>query len=193
MRISLANAARLDYSFCREWTLLPTRCTMRRAPRDRPATGRFPRCAGLSRPRLELLEDRLYPGDTLLGIWALGLWPASLASTNDSAASQATQIDGRWQHRRSDLEGADSLGAIFLLPESERAGGGSVDAPLAAVSTLGTAGGASAPFSVDDEFARQFVLQRTGASPLPWSPTVLADLVAIAAGPDTPWFGISET
>src|SRR5260370_23550305 len=39
-------------------------------------------CSGSYRPRLEILEDRLYPGDTVLGFWAVSLWGRSLASSD---------------------------------------------------------------------------------------------------------------
>src|SRR5438132_6750041 len=98
---------------------------MRRARSDRPATPfhRLASYGGLSRPRLEVLEDRIYPGDTLLGICALGLWPPlNLASTSDSSASQWTPIEDKWQHGRRDVDGADSSRAIFLLRDSETEG-----------------------------------------------------------------------
>src|ERR1700687_4007634 len=77
----------------------------------RPAHGNAQLCSGVFRPRLEILEDRVYPGDTLLGMWALGLLGPGSASSNRAVASNRALIGGEWQHGESSLNDVDALSA----------------------------------------------------------------------------------
>src|SRR5207245_8161933 len=83
------------------------RLPSRRPLAMRPVPTRTQWCSGFFRPRLEALEDRVYPGDTLLGIWALGLWGSRLASQDGASASSRAQNDGEWLHGNSNLDSAD--------------------------------------------------------------------------------------
>src|SRR5438128_11550450 len=75
-------------------------------------------CSSFFRPRLELLEDRVYPGDTLLGIWALGLWGSAFASRDVASASYGAALGGEWRHGHSTLDPV-SVSAIALLGDSQ--------------------------------------------------------------------------
>jgi hypothetical protein len=68
------------------------------------------------RPRVELLEDRVYPGDTLLGLWALGFWGSRSASQTPASFRQDALIDQQGQHHNSGLYRVDTLSAVLLPP-----------------------------------------------------------------------------
>src|SRR6266849_2522748 len=72
------------------------------------------------RPRLEILEGRVYPGDTILGLWALALWAPSFASHDGTTGSYRAQSERQW-HRGllSSLDEAASFSAFALVQESE--------------------------------------------------------------------------
>src|SRR5260370_568402 len=110
--------------------------------------------SGFFLPRLEMLEDRIYPGDTLLGIWALGLWGSSFACQDGASASSRAPY-GEWQHGHTNLDGADAFSAILLLSDSHREGdrGGSVGDRAAVTAALETSAAADTPLFADDNLA----------------------------------------
>src|SRR5205814_9304773 len=76
--------------------------------------------ARMYRPRVEELEQRLPPGDTLLGLWAVGLWGLDLPFGDAPwLTSRADNRDGRYGLVGC-LEERGSLRATTLL-ETTRA------------------------------------------------------------------------
>src|SRR5947209_4060424 len=67
------------------------------------------------RPRLELLEDRVQPGDTLLGLSAVALWGLGSSSLNGSLALDSGAHDQGWHHGLFSgwAEGDSSCGEEF--------------------------------------------------------------------------------
>ncbi len=97
------------------------------------------------RPRLEILENRVYPGDTILGLWALGLWGPSFASHDGNTGSYRTPSDREWHHGLfSSLEVGGSFSALAPHQDSEGEGdrGGNAGARSAILPTFGTTSGA---------------------------------------------------
>ena len=74
--------------------------------------------AGCFRPRLEVLEDRLYPGDAVLGVWALTLWGQSLAASppNELAGARARRRMG--SRLECDRLRADALSPLSVLDDT---------------------------------------------------------------------------
>jgi hypothetical protein len=59
-----------------------------------PRTGR---CSGPWRPRLEILEDRVYPGDAILGLCAVALWGSSDLASDPASQIERREDDREWQ------------------------------------------------------------------------------------------------
>src|SRR5437660_7885267 len=73
-------------------------------------------CPRFFRPQLEIMEDRIYPGDTILGLCAAALWGQSHASWAARFDVQYTELASeRGLGHGSALDAADSLSGICVL------------------------------------------------------------------------------
>src|SRR5216683_4844987 len=157
----------------------------------RPERGQ-PRASVRSfRPRLEILESRVYPGDTILGLWALALWAPSFASPDGATGSYRAQSEREWQRGLlSPLDVAASFSAFALLQDSAGAldGGGSAGDRVA---TLGTTSRADSPLFIDDILAGRVAGHRLGIPALPGSQALSVNFIGTPAGPGAPWSGVS--
>jgi hypothetical protein len=137
---------------------------------------------GFFRPRLEVLEQRLYPGDVLLGAWALTLGGQHLNAFSPNELAGALRAgDGS---SRFDASGAagDALGPLSFLDEVPVAGERptSVGYRTATVSTFGSAGLFDGPLFAEATSAQSTIaLPISGAAPALWT--------AIPAGMGGAW------
>jgi hypothetical protein len=153
-------------------------------------------CPGFFRPRLEILEDRLYPGDTVLGFLALAVWGRGLASAAPPFDAQSANLARDWGPGLSSTVGAaDPLSAIFLPEDSPSKGqceltvGGSAATDRSPVS----ASVSDSPFLADDPLARQVAGHREGAQAFPMPERSPEGFFGTAAGLGAPWSGVSES
>src|SRR5216683_462372 len=153
-------------------------------------------CPRFFRPRLENLEDRLYPGDTVLGILALAAWGRGLASAASAFDAQSANLAGDWHAGLSSAVGAaDSLSAIFLLEDAPAKGerhpteGDSANTDRSSVSTSVL----DRPLFADDTLAWQVAAHRERAWAFPMSERAPGNIVGspVALGPS--WTGVSES
>jgi hypothetical protein len=128
--------------------------------------------ADFFRPRLEVLEQRLYPGDVLLGVWALTLGGQHLNSFSPNELSGALRAgDGS---SRFDASGAaaDALAPLSFLDDVAAAGQrpASVGDRTATASTFGSASVFDGPSFAEDSSAQSTIaLPISGAAPALWT------------------------
>src|SRR5438477_11792274 len=73
-------------------------------------------CPRFFRPQLEIMEDRIYPGDTILGLCAAALWGQSRASWDARFDAHYAERAGAWRLGAGPAsDTADSLSVISLL------------------------------------------------------------------------------
>jgi len=112
--------------------------------------------AGFFRPRLEILELRLYPGDTILGLGAVILWGQTPSSSSD-------EIPGATPEWGPALDGTraagDSLSLVSFVEDSPASGErrASAGESTATASTYGS-------YGVFDSFARSAAFLPTFAA-----------------------------
>ena len=144
------------------------------------------------RLRLERLEDRLYPGDTLLGLCALGLWGTCLAS---DAVSSAAENGAGW-HRGlgSSLDGVVSYTTFGVLEDGVGEGerGGTAGDDTLGGATFATTGAADNPAFAEDDLARQAIFQGIGVASVPGAQGQPVDLMGMLAGPGMLWPGVQQ-
>ena len=144
-------------------------------------------------PRLETLEDRIYPGDAVLGLWALALWGSSVGSFEGTSVRSNLDRNEQWHPGLfSSLDGPGSSAAILLLPASEgdASGGRSGGDRAARASNIGTTGGVDIAIFGDDSLARQVAVERLGSAVFPGS-QLPGSLVGTPAGAGMAWPGVS--
>src|SRR6266849_2639626 len=83
---------------CADLGRADTRCRtgwdkiMRRQSKEPGSSpGRFRLLARFFRPRLEILENRVYPGDVVLGLWTVAWWGRGAGSLEPLSALDAVQ------------------------------------------------------------------------------------------------------
>ena len=150
-----------------------TRCTMGRARSNRSGQGRRLRLvkgwrlalpsshadaawgAGCFRPRLEVLEDRLYPGDAVLGVWALTLAGQNHAASPANVLASTLQARDWGPGLDATRLAADSVSSLSVLDDSPNAGErqGSVTDDAASASTFGSAGVFDGPLFAEASLA----------------------------------------
>jgi hypothetical protein len=132
------------------------------------------------RPRLEMLEQRLSPGDVLLGVWALTLGGHNLAASPPSAlAGVLSSANGGPGLERSSA-GADALAALSVLDDAALRGEqqASVAERVALAGSFG-----STDVSAGPVFAEATVAQNGAALPTPGSmPRQGVGMPAVLAG-----------
>src|SRR5437899_2148182 len=139
---------------------------VRRRRALRPIRSKALPCAGFLQPRLEVLESRLYPGDTILGLCALALWGSRFAAHDATAASYQGQSDGACRVLSTPNE-AESPSSISLLPDAESGPNhdGAASKRADVVSSRRTDTAAGTPLFADENLARQIVLNQGWSLP----------------------------
>ena len=122
-------------------------------------------CAAGWRPRVELLEDRVYPGDILLGLWAVTLGGPAGVSWSEPAICSPPDGKEEWPVCRvSTQEAAGSLPGFVFLPDAAgtQVGGRNGGDRIAGVASLQTSGGLDLPLFADGSPARQATVELLG-------------------------------
>jgi hypothetical protein len=122
------------------------------------------------RPRLEVLEQRLYPGDALLGVWALTLWEQTLGASLPVALPGALHARNWGPGLDATGAAADALAPLFFLEDTPAA----PEQPArlrdraATASNFGSADGFDRAFFAEDALARSVATSPiSAAAPVP--------------------------
>src|SRR5216683_1554479 len=140
------------------------------------------------RPRLELLEDRIQLGDTVLGLSVVALWGVDFPSVNAPFLLDSAEHDRAWHH--GIFSSLDAVASLSLADSRNHvAGSESSSDHTVTASAAETASGSALPMLLEnDALAEHMAAYRLAGPALGLSQAIPAD-VGGTGGVGTSWLG----